>query len=385
MAATAPDTELSLERLARRRSAKWSSFEAGVLPAWVAEMDFALAPAVKAALKEAIELDDCGYANPLAPGGLREAFAGFAGRRLGWEVDPERVVPLVDVVSGLSELLRVLTEPGDGVVINPPVYHPFFSLIAEAGRRVVEVPLADGRELDLDGVARAFAGGARALILCNPHNPTGAVLERSELEALAQLAGEHDAWVLADEIHAPLVLDGAEHLPFVSVSAAAAERGIVLSSASKAFNVAGLKCAVAVTAGEPASEAVQRLPEVARHSGHLGVLASEAAFRDGDQWLDEVLAVLDSNRRRLGELLAERLPQVGYEPPQAGYLAWLDCSALGLGADPAPALLERGRVALSGGPSFGRGGDGFVRLNFGTSPELVEQIVGRIATAVASR
>lgn len=385
MAATAPDTELSLERLARRRSAKWSSFEAGVLPAWVAEMDFALAPAVKAALKEAIELDDCGYANPLAPGGLREAFAGFAGRRLGWEVDPERVVPLVDVVSGLSELLRVLTEPGDGVVINPPVYHPFFSLIAEAGRRVVEVPLADGRELDLDGIARAFAGGARALILCNPHNPTGAVLERSELEALAQLAGEHDAWVLADEIHAPLVLDGAEHLPFVSVSAAAAERGIVLSSASKAFNVAGLKCAVAVTAGEPASEAVQRLPEVARHSGHLGVLASEAAFRDGDQWLDEVLAVLDSNRRRLGELLAERLPQVGYEPPRAGYLAWLDCSALGLGADPAPALLERGRVALSGGPSFGRGGDGFVRLNFGTSPELVEQIVERIATAVASR
>lgn len=385
MAATAPDTELSLERLARRRSAKWSSFEAGVLPAWVAEMDFALAPAVKAALKEAIELDDCGYANPLAPGGLREAFAGFAGRRLGWEVDPERVVPLVDVVSGLSELLRVLTEPGDGAVINPPVYHPFFSLIAEAGRRVVEVPLADGRELDLDGIARAFAGGARALILCNPHNPTGAVLERSELEALAQLAGEHDAWVLADEIHAPLVLDGAEHLPFVSVSAAAAERGIVLSSASKAFNVAGLKCAVAVTAGEPASEAVQRLPEVARHSGHLGVLASEAAFRDGDQWLDEVLAVLDSNRRRLGELLAERLPQVGYQPPRAGYLAWLDCSALGLGADPAPALLERGRVALSGGPSFGRGGDGFVRLNFGTSPELVEQIVERIATAVASR
>lgn len=381
MAATDSIADLDLERLARRRSAKWSAFDEDVLPAWVAEMDFPLAPAVKAALHEAIELDDCGYADPTAPGGLGESFAGFAARRMGWQLDPELVVPLVDVVSGLCELLRVLTEPGDGVVINPPVYHPFFSLIPDTGRRLVEVPLAGGRELDLDGIAGAFADGAKALILCNPHNPTGAVLARGELEALAELAAEHDAWVLADEIHAPLVLAGAEHVPFVTVSEAAAARGIVLSSASKAFNVAGLKCAHAVTAGEPATEAVARLPEVARHSGHLGVLAAEAAFRDGDQWLGAVLELLDSNRGLLGRLLAERLPEVAYQPPEAGYLAWLDCSRLGLGADPAAALLERGRVALSGGPSFGAGGDGFVRLNFATSPALLEQIVERMATA----
>ena len=382
MAATDSLASLDLERLARRRSAKWSAFDEDVLPAWVAEMDFPLAPPVKAALHQAIELDDCGYADPTAPGGLGESFAGFAARRMGWQLDPELVVPLVDVVSGLCELLRVLTEPGDGVVINPPVYHPFFSLIPDTGRHLVEVPLAGGRELDLDGIGRAFADGARALILCNPHNPTGAVLARAELEALAELAAEHDAWVLADEIHAPLVLAGAEHVPFVTVSAAAAARGIVLSSASKAFNVAGLKCAHAVTAGEPATTAVARLPEVARHSGHLGVLAAEAAFRDGDQWLGAVLELLDSNRGLLGRLLAERLPEVAYQPPEAGYLAWLDCSRLGLGADPAPALLERGRVALSGGPSFGAGGDGFVRLNFATSPALLEQIVERMATGI---
>jgi len=382
VAATDSIASLDLERLARRRSAKWSAFDEDVLPAWVAEMDFPLAPAVKAALHEAIELDDCGYADPTAPGGLGESFAGFAARRMGWQLDPELVVPLVDVVSGLCELLRVLTEPGDGVVINPPVYHPFFSLIPDTGRHLVEVPLAGGRELDLDGIGRAFADGARALILCNPHNPTGAVLARAQLEALAELAAEHDAWVLADEIHAPLVLAGAEHVPFITVSDAAAARGIVLSSASKAFNVAGLKCAHAVTAGEPATAAVARLPEVARHSGHLGVLAAEAAFGDGDQWLDAVLELLDSNRRLLGRLLDERLPEVAYQPPEAGYLAWLDCSRLGLGADPAAALLERGRVALSGGPSFGAGGDGFVRLNFATSPALLEQIVERMATGI---
>lgn len=379
MSEAAAITDLSLEDLRRRRSAKWSWFDADVLPAWVAEMDFPVAPALRAALAAAVERDDLGYASTDAAR-LGPAFAEFAVRRHAWDVDPAQVTPLNDVVAGLTELVRVLTEPGDGVLVNPPVYHPFFSLITDAGRRVVEAPLTASRDLDLDAIEQAFAAGTRVLILCNPHNPTGRVLDRGELERLAAIAAAHDAWVLADEIHAPLVLPGAEHVPFTSVSAAAAERGIVLTSASKAFNTAGLKCAVAITASAEARAQVAALPEVAVHCGHLGVLASVAAWRESDAWLDEVIGVLDANRALLAELLAARAPAIGYEQPQAGYLAWLDCRDLGLGDDPAAAFLERGRVGLSPGPQFGHGGEGFARLNFATSPELLAEVVERIAT-----
>lgn len=344
-------------------------------------MDFALAPAVKAALAAAIERDDTGYANPEATD-LAGALGGFAERRLGWELEPGAVITCGDVVSGLTDLLRVVTRPREGVVVCPPVYHPFFSLVPEAGRELVEVPLAGGRELDLPAIGRAFDEGARAILLCNPHNPTGAVAEREELAALAELAADHEAWVLADEIHAPLTLPGAAHVPFTTVSEQAAARGIVLVSASKAFNLAGLGCAQIVTAEEPARSAADRLSFFARHCGHLGTLAAVVAYAEGDAWLDAVIARLDSNRALLADLLAERLPEIGYVAPAAGYLAWLDLSGLGLGDDPAPRILERGRLALSPGLQFGRGGAGHVRLNFGTSAELVAEAVERIARSV---
>ena len=373
--------ELSLPELRRRRSVKWTQYAPDVLPAWVAEMDFPLAAPVRAALGEAIERGDTGYGNPAASG-LAAELADFAARRMGWELDREQVIACSDVVAGLTELLRVITSPGDRVVITPPVYHPFFSLVGEAGRELVEVPLSGGRELDLDGIERAFARGARAILLCSPHNPSGGVVPRARLAELAGIAAAHEAWVLADEIHAPLALAGHEHVPFLTVSEEAAARGIALVSASKAFNLAGLGCGQIVTAGEPARAAAERLPAAARHAGHLGVIAAEAAFRSADGWLDGVLAVLDGNRRRLAELLAERLPEISYRPPEASYLAWLDMRALGVGADPAPTLLSRGRVAVSGGPQFGAGGEGFVRLNIGTSPALMEEAVERIARGV---
>jgi cystathionine beta-lyase len=341
-------------------------------------MDFRVSPAIREVLARAVELDDLGYASADAAG-LGKAFAGFVQRRFGWEVDPAQVTPLNDVVSGLYDFVRVLTEPGDGVIINPPVYHPFFPVIEQTGRTIVEAPLRDGNEVDIDAIDAAFADGARALILCNPHNPTGRVLSRDELARIAESATAHDAWVLADEIHSPMVFAESEHVPFTTVSDAAAERGIVLTSASKAFNTAGMKCAVAVTASETAARAVARLPEIAKHCGHFGVIASVAAWEASDEWLDELLEVLDANRRLLADLLAEHLPQVGYEQPQAGYLAWLDCRTLGLGDDPAEVLLERAKVALSPGPQFGTGGEGFARLNFATSPELLTEIITRIA------
>jgi cystathionine beta-lyase len=341
--------DLRLEDLRDRRSAKWSYYDDDVLPSWVAEMDFPLAPPIAEALRAAVEWGDVGYAN-VAASNLAEAYAGFAERRMGWSVDPEQVIACMDVVSGLRDLLRLLA-PGEGVVITPPVYHPFFSLIPEAGCRLVEVPLIEGRELDLDGIAAAFAV-------------------------------EHEAWILSDEIHAPLALPGAEHVPFLGVSDHAAARGVALVSASKAFNLAGLGCAQIVTAGETARAAVDPLPLSARHPGHLGVIAAEAAYESGDEWLDAVIEVLDANRHAIAEQLLRELPEVAYTQPRAGYLAWLDLTQLELGVDPAPQILERGRLALSSGPQFGRGGEGHVRLNFGTSPELVAEAIERIAKAV---
>jgi cystathionine beta-lyase len=278
---------------------------------------------------------------------------------------------------GVEECLQVLTDPGAGVVIAPPVYPPFFADIRHAGREVVEAPLAGGA-LDVAAIERAFEAGAQALLLCNPHNPLGRVWTRGELGAVADLAAEHGAWVISDEIHGPLALDGA-YTPFLEVS----DRAVALTSASKAFNLAGLKLGLIVTAGGEARDRVAKLPlDLHWRSGYLGAIAAEAAFRDGDEWLDGVLATLDDNRRLLGELLASQLPDVRYEPPQASFLAWLDCRALGLGDDPAAAFLERGRVALSRGLDFGAQGAGYARLNLGTEPELVEEAVTRMAAAL---
>jgi cystathionine beta-lyase len=374
---------LSLDRLRARRSAKWSAYPEDVLPAWVAEMDFPLAEPVRRALLAAIELDDCGYARPAT---LAPAFRDFAAARFGWEVDPADVFAVPEVMIGVAEVLRLTTAPGDGVVINPPVYPPFFSTIAEVERRIVEVPLArdgSGWALDLDALARAFAAGARAYLLCTPHNPTGRVFAAAELRAVAELAARHGVIVLADEIHAPLTLPGSAHTPFVSLGGAHGCEAVTLTSASKAWNIPGLKCAL-IVAGSPAMRAALaplRAPERAERTGHLGVLASIAAFREGGAWLDALVRHLDRNRALLPRLLAEHLPAVRWTPPQAGYLAWLDCTALGLGEDPARVFLQRGRVALTRGTDFGREGAGFARLNIGTSAALMEEAVRRMGRA----
>jgi cysteine-S-conjugate beta-lyase len=375
--------EISLDTLRRRRSSKWVRYPPDVLPVWIAELDVPLAEPIRRALHEAIELGDTGYADA---GELPEAFAGFAEARLDWPVDPAQVQIVPDVMVGVAEILRVATPPGAGVVINPPVYPPFFHTLEEVRRSVIEVPLARtqaGWRLDLDGLEAAFRAGARAYLLCNPHNPTGQTWPAADLTRIASLADRYDVLVLCDEIHAPLVLPGTVHTPFLTLGDAAAEHAIVLTSASKAWNLAGLKCAVAVT-GSPGMKALlDQLPdEVKYRASHLGVLAGVAAFRDGGPWLDALLVHLDRTRKLLADLLAEALPEVGYVPPAASYLAWLDCSTLGLGDDPAAAFLERGRVALVRGLDFGRPGAGFVRLNIGTSRALVTEAVRRMASTL---
>ena len=239
--------DLDLDRLRRRRSEKWRLYPPDVLPAFIAEMDYDLAEPVLAALRTAARPERLRVRQPWAD--IGETFAAFAAARHDWAVDPGRVHLVPDVMAGFDAILALATEPGDGVVINPPVYPPFFQHIGFYGRRVVEVPLIreDGRwELDFAGLEAAFAAGARVYLLCNPHNPTGRVFSADDLCRIAALAEQYGVLVIADEIHASLTLPGARHTPFVSLGGAAAEHGVTLASASKAFNVAGLKGAVAV-------------------------------------------------------------------------------------------------------------------------------------------
>jgi cysteine-S-conjugate beta-lyase len=376
--------DLDLNRLRRRRSEKWQLYAADVLPAFIAEMDYDLAEPVAAALRSAVDLSDCGYAGPA---GVGESFARFAAARHGWAVDPGRVHLVPDVMAGVDLILRLSTEPGDRVVINPPVYPPFFAHITDAGRRVVEVPLVrrDGRwELDFDALEAAFAAGARGYLLASPHNPTGRVFSAADLGRIASLAERYGVLVLSDEIHASLTLPGAQHTPFVALGGAAAEVGVTLASASKAFNIAGLKGAVAVAGSASMQRLLDRLPAASQYgAGLLGVLGSLAAWDAGDEWLDALIGQLDHARTEFGRLLGQRLPEAGYVPPEASYLAWVDCARLGLGPEPAEVFLRRGRVALGRGLDFGAPGAGFVRVTIGTSSALLAGIVDRMATAVA--
>jgi cystathionine beta-lyase len=374
----------SLETLRKRTSEKWRTYPPDVLPAFVAELDFDLAAPIVAAVGAAMAIGDCGYGHK---GRLGEAFAAFAGKRLRWPADPARVYPIPDVMTGVTVVLAAVTPPGSGVVINPPVYPPFFARIGFAERRVVEAPLRrapDGRyDLDLDVLDRALAPeDVRAYLLCNPHNPAGRAWSREQLTAVADICRRHDVLLLADEIHAPLVLAGAEHVPVLSLDHDVTERAVAFTSASKAWNTPGLKCGIAV-AGSSRLAAVLEERKEPLQAGQVGVLASIAAFTEALPWLDALLSQLDENRALLARLLAEHLPAVAYAPPEASFLAWLDCRALGLGDDPAAAFLHKGRVALSPGPGFGPQGRGFARLNIGTSPELITEAVRRMAAATA--
>lgn len=374
---------LTPDELRRRTSMKWRTHPADVLPLWVAEMDVPQPEAVVRAVTDALALGDTGYPAGTA---YAEALAAFAAKRWSWDtLAVERTALVPDVMLGVVEMLKLVTGPGDPVIVNPPVYPPFFQFVTHMDRRVVQAPLGPDLRLDLDALDEAFgravAGGGRAAyLLCNPQNPTGTVHTAAELTAVAELAGRHGVRVVADEIHAPLTAAGAAFVPYLSVPGG--ERGLSLMSASKGWNLAGLKAALAVAGPEAAAD-LARLPEEVGHgASHLGVIAHTAALRDGIAWLDALLAGLDENRRLLAALLAEHLPEIRHRPGRATFLAWLDCRGLGLGDDPAQAFLDRGRVALNSGLPFGEGGAGHVRLNIGTSPDLITEAVRRMTEAV---
>lgn len=362
---------------------KWRTYPHDVLPLWVAEMDVPLAEPVAEAITDAVALGDTGYPAGTA---YAEALAEFAHKRWGWDgLAVERTAIVPDVMLGIVEMLKLVSAPGDPVIVNCPVYPPFYQFVGNLDRIVVEAPLGPDQRIDfavLEDVFRRTARGAGrpVYLLCSPHNPTGTVHTAAELTRVARLAREHGVRVVADEIHAPIVSAGTAFVPFLSVPGA--ENGLSLMSASKAWNLAGLKAALAI-AGPEAADDLARIPEEVSHGpSHLGIIAHTAALRDGGDWLDALLRGLDDNRRILAALLSEHVPAIDYTSAQGTFLAWLDCRGLGLGNDPAETFLQRGRVALSSGKAFGTGGDGFVRLNLAASPEVVTEAVRRMATAV---
>ncbi len=372
-----------LETLRARTSVKWTAFPADVLPLFIAEMDYPLAPVVASAMIERIAASDTGYAS--APGAIGEAYAQFAARTWGWTVHPARVRTTTDVSVAIVEVLRQVIAPGDAVVITPPVYPPFFDLVPEAGGVAVEVPLADDGvawSLDLERLERAFAAGAKAFLLCNPHNPLGLVHSRATLQSVATLASRYGVMVLSDEIHSPLVHPGVEYTPYLHVSAATREHGIAVTSASKAWNLAGVKCAIMVAGSERMTDLLDHMPdEVTYRTSILGLHGSVAAFEHGGDWLEGALTAIVANTQRLASLLTEHLPEVNYRMPAASYLAWLDFRALGWGDDPAAHALDTARVALVPGRDFGAQGRGFARLNLACSPEVLTEAVLRLAAA----
>lgn len=367
-----------LARLRERTSAKWRLFPPDVLPLFVAEMDYPLAPPVIRVLQERIALSDSGYVASAQELGV--AFAGFAERRWGWRLDPSGLRITTDVSVCIVETLRRVIEPGDAVIIMSPVYAPFTDLVREAGGVPVDAPLHADFSIDPDAVAAALDGGARAILISNPHNPLGHPHSAESLATLADLAAAHGVTVVSDEIHGPLAHPGNPFTPFLSVSDAAREWGIAVTSASKAFNLAGFKCALMIAASERALAVLDGMwEEVHYRASILGYHASVAAFTEGDPWLDGAIAAIDRSATLLTTLLAEHLPEVRYTPPRASYLAWLDFRALDWGDDPAARILETARVALNPGLEFGPAGAGFARLNLACSPEVLTEAIARIA------
>jgi len=380
---------LNLSELQTHRSEKWRAFPHDVLPLPVAEMDFPVADPIRETLREMVDRSDLGYLGPIPEMGI--AFAGFAQRRWGWSVDPLQVRIAADVGVGVVEVLRVITKPGDKILINSPVYPNFWTWCHETHLQQVDVPLTGSETevngshwiLDWDGIEKAYKSGIKAHLICNPHNPLGRVYTREELSRLADLAKTHNVYILSDEIHAPLTFPEQSFTPFLAISETAREVGITITAASKGWNIAGLKCAIIVTQNSKVYETLNAIaPATHYRASLLGAFATVTAFEKGEPWLEDVMVELDHNRKLIAELIAAKTPGVGYRIPHCSYLAWLDLTAFTLGEDPSAVLIEKAKVAFVQGLRFGPQSTQYVRLNFATSPEILEEAFNRLATVL---
>jgi len=379
------------DRVIDRRSTesnKWHKFPPDVLPLWVADMDFPSPKPVIRALRERVEHGFFGYGAEQPE--FHEVTCDRLLKRYGWKVQPEALVLLPGVIAGFNMAARAIAGPGDGILMQLPVYPPILRLpdnvkMSRDGADLVRGP--DGRyTIDLDAVERAITARTRMFLLCNPHNPVGRVFTREELSRLAAICLRRGLVICADEIHGELVYPGHQHVPIASLDPEIEARTITLMAPSKTFNLAGLRCAVAVIPNQALREkfAASRL-DMVQTPNILGYTAMLAAYRDGQPWLDELLRYLESNRDFLVKHVRANFPGVEVGVPEATYLAWLDCRGAGIpNNDPFTFFLERAKVSFNDGATFGRGGQGFVRLNFGCPRSLLMDGLERMETALRS-
>ena len=375
-----------LATLRTRTSEKWTGFPPEVLPMPVAEMDFELASPIKELLIAMVENSDTGYMGDTSH--LNRNFAKYASDSWAWEIDQDQFFLCTDVGVGVIEMARTFINPGDSIMVNSPVYLNMFNWIKELKCVVVDAPMHKvGLEytLDLAAIEAGYKSGVKAHFLCNPQNPTGSVHTRAELEAIADLAAQYGVYVFSDEIHAPLVYSESDFVPFLDVSDNARKYGICVTAASKAWNLAGLKCAFIITQSERMKELALSMPMSVRFRASLfGAHAAAKAF-ECTEWLANLMEVLDTNRAFLAEQLKEKLPLAQYRIPHCSYLAWIDMSAYELGDNPSQVIVENGRIALTPGFLFGNGCDQFVRLNFATSQEIIREGIDRMVSVLGSK
>lgn len=379
--------ELSEAALRARRGTKWHLHPDDVLPAWVADMDFAVAEPVQAAIRRIVDQQDYGYPYRAREDALAAAFVERMRDRFGWTVDPDLMQPVTECVQCMYGTAMAFSELGEGIVLQTPIYPPFLSAIANTNRRLVENRLRDDGTryvLDGDNLRQVVDDTTRILMVCNPHNPTGRVFTREELLALGNLAVERDLVILCDEIHADLLYPGATHIPMGSLSPEIAARTITITSATKGFNIAGLRAAVMhFGSADLRAKYRARIPDALMGQiGITGTDATVAAWRHAQPWLDAVMVRLAANRDYVARFVKEELPGVHHYTPEATYLAWLDCRALDLPGSPYEFFLNEAKVGLNNGSAFGTAGDACVRLNFATSEDVLSRVLQRMATAV---
>ncbi len=374
--------------LRARGSYKWTAPGPDGFGAAVAEMDFGAAPAILDALAGLSADANFGYLPPFLADELAVACAEFQKRRYGWDVDPAVIHHVPDVIKALEIAITHFSRPGSPVILPTPAYMPFLIVPGFLGREIIQVQMRDDDgffTLDLDAIEDAFRARGHLLIFCNPYNPLGRVFTPQEMTQLAAVVDRHHGRVFADEIHGPLVYPGVRHIPYASTSDAAAAHSLTATSASKAWNLPGLKCAQVILTNEPDRQRWEEMGVFAAHgASNPGVVANIAAFRHGEAWLDEVLAYLDDSRHLLAGLIRRHLPHVRYRPPDGTYLAWLDCAAMDLPGSPGALVTDRARITVVDGPAFGAGGAGSFRFNFATPHPILTEMVERIAAALTS-